>query len=138
MDTKAVRFAVPCLFLAIGVLLTAGLFTAYRPWGPTRLDGLVLLGPFVLAAGTALAIPKSKERHASSGGLFLGVGLLLLLVGGCPWTYTPLFTGGSNSSSGMMGTLIFIVIGLPGLALTAVGFGRRRTERRSIRHDDLL
>jgi len=53
----------------------------------------------------------------------LVVGLIALLIGGCPWVYTSYLVGGTpgNESAGMLGTLLFIFIGLPGLLLTLIG-----------------
>ncbi len=49
-------------------------------------------------------------------------GLLMLVVGGFPWAYTPLIIGdGGMEGSGMLGTLIFIFIGIPGILATTIG-----------------
>lgn len=60
-------------------------------------------------------------------------GVLLCLVGLFPWAYTPALMGDrpDGEGAGMMGTMIFIYVGLPGLALLAISLlaGRRREER---------
>jgi hypothetical protein len=128
----------PIVLLGLGLLLTIGLLSPIRPWGvgPNPLNSALLLGPILLAAGaaslasrpkefgSAAAQPGHKELWSAAGAV--GVGLVLLLIGGCPWVYTPLFFGGElggevNTSSGMFGTLIFLRIGLPGPLITAVG-----------------
>lgn len=119
------------IVLGIGLLLTVGLFSGYRPWGDSPINIVFLLGPVVLAAGAAshAAHPGKPEtakgsqgRGGSSARRVTGLGLLMLLIGGCPWLYTPfLFNGVSDTSSGLLGTIIFLLIGFPGLAVTAVG-----------------
>jgi hypothetical protein len=51
----------------------------------------------------------------------LAVGAVLVAVGIFPWAYTPLFFGtrpiANNEGAGMLGTLIFLFLGLPGLSL---------------------
>ena len=60
------------------------------------------------------------------------IGLCMLLVGGFPWIYTPalMHDHSSGEASGMIGTLIFMFIGLPGLVITVVAaallIGQRR------------
>jgi len=59
------------------------------------------------------------------------MGLTLLLIGGFPWAYTPLFFRHDNGQgSGMIGTIIFLFVGLPGLAVTGIGVSRMREQRR--------
>jgi hypothetical protein len=50
---------------------------------------------------------------------------------GFPWAYTPLLFGSDNKQTwGMLGTMIFLVLGLPGLAVTGIGVSRMRKHRR--------
>ena len=62
------------------------------------------------------------------------IGLILLAVGGFPWLYTPLFFGDrpptTNEGSGMLGTLIFLFVGLPGLLMTTSALRALRNRRR--------
>jgi hypothetical protein len=56
----------------------------------------------------------------------------MLLAGGYPWLYTPLFMGGeSGQGSGMLGFFIFLYVGLPGLAVAAVGLISLASQRRA-------
>ena len=55
---------------------------------------------------------------------------------GFPWAYTPLFFRyqgiyDNGQGSGMLGTLIFLVLGLPGLAVTLIGVSRMRKRRQT-------
>ena len=54
--------------------------------------------------------------------VILTVGLCMLLVGGFPWIYTPalMHDRPNGEAAGMIGTLIFMFIGLPGLVITVV------------------
>jgi len=55
----------------------------------------------------------------------------MLLIGGFPWAYTPLLFGFDNKQTwGMLVTIIFLVLGLPGLAVTGIGVSRMRKHRR--------
>lgn len=48
---------------------------------------------------------------------------VMLFLGACPWLYTDYLVGGrpGNEGSGMLGTIIFILVGVPGFILTIVG-----------------
>lgn len=111
--------------IVLGLLLTYDLahMRADRilPFVPMLVQ---ICGPAVLLLGLVL-----------TGAAFLGqgrlpirrllrwTGLLLLLVGGFPWIYTPLIIQDRGmEGSGMLGTMLFIVLGLPGLALTCASF----------------
>ncbi|MDI6783973.1 MAG: hypothetical protein QME64_07765 [bacterium] len=58
-----------------------------------------------------------------SGRNILLTGLVMLVIGAFPWFYTPWLMGtrGGDEGSGMMGTLIFLLVGIPGLLLTIIG-----------------
>jgi hypothetical protein len=125
------------VMLALGLLLTIGLCSGYRPWGHGPVNLVLLLGPILLAAALASYAARSGKvakpgRGSTPAGSVVRVGLLMLLVGGCPWIYTPLLTGGrSNQASGMFGTIIFLSIGLPGLAVTAIGLSNLAAQRQA-------
>ncbi len=55
-------------------------------------------------------------------------GLLMLAVGAAPWIYTPWLTGDrrGGESAGMLGTILFLIVGVPGLLLTLAGAFLRR------------
>ncbi len=70
----------------------------------------------------------NKELPAK---ILLAFGLILLAIGGFPWLYTPLFFGkmplATDEGSGMLGTVLFLSVGLPGLAITfAAWIGRKK------------
>jgi hypothetical protein len=71
-------------------------------WGPC-LSGL---GCIIFLLSFSISLPKS----------LLIVGLPMLVIGAASWFYTPLIIGGNpnNEGAGMLGTLIFIFIGIPG------------------------
>ena len=71
-------------------------------WGPC-LSGL---GCIIFLLSFSIPLPKS----------LLIVGLPMLVIGATSWFYTPLIIGGNpnNEGAGMLGTLIFIFIGIPG------------------------
>lgn len=73
---------------------------------------LCLFGPLLLAARAIIV-----ERPSASG--VRRMGLVMLAVGGYPWAYTPFLVGGrpGNEGAGMLGTSIFVFVGLPGIAL---------------------
>jgi hypothetical protein len=125
------------VMLAIGLLLTIGLFSGHRPWGASPVNFVFVLGPLVLAAAAASHAARSGTaakpgRESAPAGRVVGVGLLMLVAGGCPWLYTPLLTGGeSNQASGMLGTVIFVLVGLPGLAVAAIGLINLVQQRRA-------
>ena len=127
------------VMLAIGLLLTVGLFSGYRPWGDGPVNFVFLLGPFVFAAAAASHLARSGKaakpgRERTRAGRVVSLGLLMLLAGGCPWLYTPLLTGGpgkpSNQAAGMLDAKIVVLIGLPGLAVTAIGLINLARQRR--------
>jgi len=91
--------------------------------GPDWFRGLpVLLGPTLLASGVVHAIlclpGRKRDKSVRQPGAapphswVLKLGLILLLVGGFPWLYTPLIFGSDNEETwGMLGTMIFILRG---------------------------
>ena len=84
---------------------------------------LALLAPAVFCCGVVVFLGGAVVGTAIlRGRTFFFVGLLMLLFGAFPWIYTPLVIhdhGGEGS--GMLGTLIFLFVGLPGLLLTVTG-----------------
>jgi hypothetical protein len=124
--------------LAIGSLLTLALLSGYRPFVGElkRLNLALLSGPLLLVALAAsrASQPKvaAKPKKASSARIVTGIGIILLMVGGCPWSYTPLYVHGvTDSSSDFLATMIFTLIGLPGLVITAIGGVNMRAGRRT-------
>ncbi len=68
--------------------------------------------------------PKTKKNIDL---ILLVVGLIFLAVGGFPWVYTPTLTGDlrpGGEGAGLMGTIIFLFVGIPGLLLTMAGCRR--------------
>ncbi len=65
-------------------------------------------------------IVLGRLKGAACCRISLIVGYIMLLIGGFPWLYTGLLVGGrpGNEGAGMLGTIIFILVGLPGIAIT--------------------
>lgn len=108
----------------VGLIASYDLFVP-RPQRIILDDGLLLYwGPAFLVVGVILFF----KHFASKGGrsFYRGVlvlGVLMLAVGGCPWIYTPYLMDDrpGGEGAGMMGTAIFIVVGLPGLVVALIG-----------------
>jgi hypothetical protein len=100
-------------------------------------------GSFVLTI-ISLKARKRSESVKKPGAVpshrwVLKIGLILLLVGGYPWIYTPFSFGHDNEEAwGMLGTIIFLLVGMPGVAVTAIGSSLVRKHRRSRLHESTL
>ena len=83
---------------------------------------LLAVGLVVLARGLLPQVPLWRDAPV------LCTGLVLLLIGGFPWAYTPYLTGdrSGGEAAGMLGTVLFIFAGLPGLAICIVAGLLRR------------
>ena len=137
------RKVVALSLLSIGAMTTCNMFLPrVQRIGPDWFRGaFVLLGPVLLASGVVLSVlelvawrrsdPAKAARGDTSPGWVLWLGLTMLLIGGIPWAYTRLIFGSANEEAwGMIGTIIFLFIGLPGLAVTGIGVSRMREHRR--------
>ena len=110
----------PSLLLTSLFLIIIGVITSLSLWLPSShncfpksLQMIQFLGPCLSGLGCIIfllsfSIPLPKS-------LFI-VGLPMLVIGATSWFYTPLIIGGNpnNEGAGMLGTLIFIFIGIPG------------------------
>ena len=110
----------PSLLLTSLFLIIIGVITSLSFWLPSShncfpksLQMIQFLGPCLSGLGCIIfllsfSIPLPKS-------LFI-VGLPMLVIGATSWFYTPLIIGGNpnNEGAGMLGTLIFIFIGIPG------------------------
>jgi hypothetical protein len=87
-------------------------------------DWLVIFIPLMFMSGIVITI-RGMIWGAKiwSGRNILITGLIMLVIGAFPWLYTPWLMGtrGGDEGSGMMGTLIFLFVGVPGLLLTIFG-----------------
>ena len=134
--------------IAATALLFVGAVATYNPFlpreqrvGPAWLTGgTVLFGPVLLALGGVSALLELAARRGSGrakGATITGsrrwvltTGLTMLLVVGFPWAYTPLIFGSQHEEAcGMVGTIIFLLNGLPGLAVTGIGVARQGMSR---------
>jgi len=109
-----------------GVLVAAGLLCALPLLRPEGRSGgwSVLLAPALLILGAvALVRGLIGAQSALSGRSILATGVAMLVVGAFPWAYTGLLVGGSpgNEGAGMLGTLIFLLVGIPGLLVMLAG-----------------
>ena len=122
---RGIAISAGLILSAVGVLVTRDLMSpAAERMLPLGLQSLIFMGPVLLAVGFVTLL-RGFAWGATSVGRWgvLVAGLLMLVIGGCPWLYTSYLTGGrpGNEGVGMLGTLVFIFVGLPGLALTLAG-----------------
>ena len=76
---------------------------------------IVVVGAVAAVRGFCLGAPLGSWRTV------LLAGLIMLAGGAFPWAYTPLLVRDRGmEGSGMLGTLIFLAVGLPGLVLVVV------------------
>ena len=119
------RYVPGIVLMLIGIaaiMIPFGANTNYRSsW--SLLDLLLLFGPTLFFMGISMTILSFfPGARVFSPRTILLTGLLMLVVGIFPWIYTPyFFNGRSNEGSGMMGTLIFLMVGIPGIILTILG-----------------
>ena len=120
------RYVPGIVLMLIGLAATMGPFmsTANMRTSWSLLDLLLLFGPTLFFMGIAMTILSFiPGARVFSPRTILLTGFLMLVVGIFPWIYTPyFFNGRSNEGSGMMGTLIFLLVGVPGIVLTILGF----------------
>ena len=124
--------------VGIGLVAVALLIAVVKLGGDAVGEGgSVLLLPFLLAptmlvAGLVIAArglifnaPALSRRNV------LYTGLLMLLLGACPWVYTDLLIGDrpGNEGAGMLGMLLFLFVGVPGLGVLAFGLAAVVRER---------
>jgi hypothetical protein len=134
------RLLVSCcglLLASFGGLVTVDLLrpNAERAL-PSYLQSAIFFVPAIFAAGCALFLRGfAWGTHDGFHGILLISGLLMLAVGACPWIYASYLIGGGPESegAGMLGTLIFISIGLPGLVLVLMALLALQTQRKRTR-----
>ena len=109
------------VLIGLGIIIAFSLLhgveqATARPRGDWLLLGvpaMIVCGAVILVRGLIWGSPSF------SWATFLIAGLSMLVVGGAPWLYTPLLIRDRGlEGSGMLGTIIFITVGLPGLLLT--------------------
>lgn len=129
--------------VAAAALLVVGAVATYNLFLPREqrvgpgwsIGAFVLVGPVLLTSGAVVLllelVPRRDPGRAHKVTAtrpprwVLVAGLAMLLVGGFPWAYTPLFFGSQNEEAwGMIGTIIFLLVGLPGLAVTGITVSR--------------
>ena len=114
-----------CLTAGLGLIGLGGLgfFAMFSggAGGPGPFAWLGLFSPALIVHGAVVAcLAFTAEPRVVSSGSLLATGAILLAVGACPWAWTHWVLGGrpGNEGAGMLGTLLFITAGLPGLCLT--------------------
>lgn len=113
------------VMIGIGGLIVFGVFSTSmdRPGRPS-VEWLLFLAPALTVAG-CLTIVRGFLPGAKSFSSWtvLSTGLIMLAVGAFPWVYTPMLTGDrpGGESAGMLGTIICLLVGVPGLILTVIG-----------------
>ena len=132
MNQSAIRYLRTPMFLVGGLSIVFGGLATYDMWLssktrflPPDFQYVMFLGPLIISLGVltclcAFSFSASSIFRRS----ILGLGLLLLLAGGFPWIYSHYLSGGraGNEGAGMLATMIFLFIGLPGLAATLAGW----------------
>ena len=116
------KFKQPKLTLLLTSLsfIIIGLISSLGFWLPSSLSFFLeslqtiqFLGPSLFGLGCIVFLLSFSTPLPKS---LLIVGLPMLVIGATSWFYTPLIIGGNpnNEGAGMLGTLIFIFIGIPG------------------------
>ena len=76
----------------------------------------VLLVYLLIATGVGILLSRVSRLAVRN------IGLVMLVMGIFPWVSTPLLIRDRGmEGSGMMGTLIFIFVGVPGIIWTLIG-----------------
>ena len=119
--------------IGVGIALAAVGWAAYllNPArigaGPPRtslVDWSIVICPSMIAFGlVAGARSLYRGARAYSARSILITGVVMLAAGVFPWAYTPYLTGGrsGNEGAGMLGTLLFMLVGVPGLLVALLG-----------------
>ena len=113
------------VMIGIGGLIVFGVFsrTMDRP-GRSSVEWLIFLAPALMVSGCVTIVRGFLPGATSfSSWTVLATGLIMLTVGAFPWVYTPMLTSDrpGGESAGMLGTIICLLVGVPGLILTVVG-----------------
>jgi uncharacterized membrane protein len=105
------------VIIAIGLILTFSFFKPATDYTPGIFNMLVFFGPCLLISGLVIFIRGYFfNKSAFSKQTVRWCGLIMLLLGGFPWLYTPLIISDRGmEGSGMLGTILFIVLGIPGI-----------------------
>ena len=126
--SRSARVIFGLVLVGVGLLNMYGMLS--RPTeGPGRPRGewLIIFGPMLIVGGGVICVRGIRAGgRIFSSRTVLYTGLVMLAIGGFPWLYTGLLIrdrGGEGS--GMLGTLLFILVGIPGLILTLVGLALR-------------
>ncbi|MBI4528948.1 MAG: hypothetical protein HY695_34555 [Deltaproteobacteria bacterium] len=117
---------------AIGVIAT---YDLSLPRGqriiPASLGVLIFFGPALLISGLVVCGRHfAAESPRSFYRILLALGVLMVVLGAIPWIYTPYLTGDrpGGEAAGMLGTILFITVGLPGLFVTVIAIRGMRRE----------
>ena len=98
---------------------------------PAQLFYFELFAPALLLVGVVLGL-KSWFRGAKlfSFKTLFNIGLVMLALGASAWWWIPPVTGyrPGGESAGMLGTIVFLLLGLPGLGLIVAAITRRSVE----------
>ena len=119
------------VLIGLGILIVFSRFHGIeQATGRPRGDWLLLGVPAMIICGAVMLVRGLIWGSPPfSWTTLLITGLIMLVVGGAPWVYTPLIIRDRGmEGSGMLGTIIFIAVGLPGLLLTLLGLALRAWE----------
>lgn len=121
--------ALGLILIVLGAIATHDLFCSHNSRiMPARFFRLSFIGLPVLLVGLATFLRGLGWKDSpSSWRRGLRIGYVMLAIGGFPWLYTWLLVGGrpSNEAAGMLGTIIFIIVGLPGMVLVLTSLALR-------------
>lgn len=120
--------------LVVGLVGISTLLFQQRGWtGRGGLALLTLSSPVMIVAGVIVCVRSFfSDARIFSGRTALYTGLVCVVLGGFPWIYTPLLTGrrAGSAASTLLGALIFLVMGLPGVVLAVVGLLTRASGKK--------
>jgi hypothetical protein len=125
---SSVVFGLILIGIAIGIYWYTNYNISHTIRAQSRywfLDILFTFIPTFIFAGLVITIRGIIwGARIWSGRNILITGLIMLVIGAFPWIYTPLLMGARKGSEGpgMLGTLIFLFVGIPGLIFTIFGF----------------
>jgi len=112
------------VIVGIGLILTWMFFCPDSDYQPSVFNMLILFGPAGLISGCVVSFRGFVwGKRGLSRSTVRSCGLFLILFGGFPWLYTPMIIQDNGmEGSGMLGTILFIVVGLPGIAALLLSF----------------
>ena len=112
------------IFAGVGFILIRHFLKPEGGYHTSGLNLLVFLGPASLICGCVVFIRGIIwGKRGFSQGTVRWCGWIMVVIGGFPWIYTPLIIPDRGmEGSGMLGTILFITVGVPGIAAIILSF----------------